>query len=693
MIIPKNERWKAITILVLLIAGVVAIFARPLNLGLDLRGGTTILLQAEQKEGALSADTMERLVGVMERRVNQLGLSESTVQRVGNNRISIELPGFRDAEAAVASLGRTAQLLMTDDSDNVILTGADLKDATFTRDQLNRPAVSVTLNAEGSKKFADFTRKNVGQYIVIKLDEEILSRAQIQEPITDGKGQITGGFTVQRATELAALLRAGALPVPVSVAEYHTVGPTLGQKSIQESLRAAIIGLLGTIVFMLLVYRGLGLIAAMALVIYAVLVTGTMMGLGAVLTLPGIAGLVLSIGMAVDGNVLVFERAKEEFKNTNSPVTAMRKGFERAFTAIFDSNATTFLAAAVLFAFAVGTVKGFAVTLGLGVIASFLTAITASRIMAYLLLSTPLGRNPKALGLTTVIKSRVFNIVGWRNLWFAFSGLILAVGLISLFMQGLNFGLDFTGGNVLGVQINKTLSVDEIKDYTSAAGLADVNVQPGENTITLKAKELPKEKVADLISGLNAAGLQPDVVRQEYVGPTLGREVREKAIWAVIIALLGQIIYVSIRFEWRFAVAAVGALFHDVLILVGLFSLLQREIDSTFLAALLTVIGYSLNDTVVIFDRIRENRKTSKGEEFGALVNRSVNENMVRSLNTGFSVLLVLLLLLLFGGNTLANFALALFVGVALGTYSSIFNASSVVAIWHGAGKKTGGKR
>lgn len=686
--IPRDERWKAIVILILVAAGIAAIAMRPLNLGLDLRGGTTILLEAQSKE-AVSSDTMERLVGVMERRANQLGLSESTVQRVGNNRISIELPGYSDAEEALESLGRTAQLVMTDEFGNVIVTGAELKDARFDRDMLNRPVVAILFNAEGASKFADFTRRNVGRIISIKLDEDEISRATIQEPITDGSGQISGGFSVKTATELAALLRAGALPVPVEVVQYHTVGPSLGEQSVNDSLRAAIIGLLGTVLFMLLVYRGLGLVAAAALVIYAIIVTGAMMGLGAVLTLPGIAGLVLSIGMAVDGNVLVFERAKEEFKNTNSPVSAIRKGFDRAFSAILDSNVTTFLAALVLFSLAVGAVKGFAVTLGLGVLASFLTAITASRIMAYILLNTPLGKNPRAFGLTTMFKGISLNIVKWRKVWFTVSGVLLIVSVISLATQGLNFGLDFAGGSVVGIQVNKTLSLEQIQDYVDAVGIESVQVTPSENAFNLKAKEISKEDINELVAVLSADELEPEVVHQEYVGPTIGKEVRNKAIIALLIALLGQVIYVSIRFEWRFALAAVSALFHDVFIVIGLFSLTQREIDSTFLAALLTVIGYSINDTVVIFDRIREKRKLSRGEDWGTLVNDSINENLMRSFATGFSVMLVLLLLILMGGSTLYNFAVALFTGVVVGSYSSVFLAGPIVSAWHGAAKKT----
>jgi preprotein translocase SecF subunit len=319
----------------------------------------------------------------------------------------------------------------------------------------------------------------------------------------------------------------------------------------------------------------------------------------------------------------------------------------------------------------------------MGVIASFLTAITASRIMCYLLISTGLKNKPSLLGITTKSQPKSWNIVGLRNVWFAISGLLLVVGIVSMVTQGMNWGLDFAGGNLVEVKTSQTLTLPDIEQYATGAGMTNVSIQPGDQAFVLKGKEIAKENVTALVGNLKSAGITAEVQRQEFVGPTIGKELREKAILAVLIALIGQIIYVSIRFEWKFAIAAVGALFHDVLILVGMFSLFGREVDSTFLAALLTIIGYSVNDTVVIFDRIRENRKRMKGTAFTEIVNASVNQTMARSLNTGASVILMLFVLLIMGGATLNNFALALFVGVILGTYSSIFNAGPIVAIWH----------
>ncbi|MGI6082684.1 MAG: protein translocase subunit SecD [Limnochordia bacterium] len=681
--IPKNERWKAVAIAVLAVAAVLMIWLRPIHLGLDLQGGTSIILEADTDGQPLESGTLEQMIGVIERRVNQLGLAESVIQRRGNDRIAVELPGYDDQEAAIAALGKTAQLTMSDEHGNVIITGAELKDAILSRDNYGRPAVAVTFRPDGAAKFAEFTRANIGRPIVISLDDEILSTAVIQDAITDGRGQISGRFTVEEAKELAALLRAGALPVPVKVIGAQTVGPSLGQTSVQQSLRAAIIGVIGTVIFMLLVYRGLGVVAALALSIYGILVAGGLMGMGAVLTLPGIAGLVLSVGMAVDGNVLIFERAKEEYKNTGNVYASIRKGYERAMTAIIDSNLTTVLAAVILFFLSTGAVRGFAVTLGMGTLASFLTAVTASRILTYILAGIGLDQRPEVLGLATRFKTTNWNVVGRRNLSFGIFGILILISLLAMVTRGFNYGLDFAGGTLVEVQTSRSLSLSEIEKHAGNAGISSVLIQPSQESFSLKGKDLSREEIDRLLDSLKEEGLEPSLTRQEYVGPTIGRELREKAVLALLLALLGQIIYVSIRFEWRLAVAAVGGLLNDVLVLTGLFALLQLEIDSTFVAALLTVAGYSINDTVVIYDRIRENRKLNRDAKWADLVNDAINQTVSRSMNTGLSTLIVLIALLFLGGNTLFNFSLALFTGIVVGTFSSMFLISPLVAVWH----------
>ena len=322
-------------------------------------------------------------------------------------------------------------------------------------------------------------------------------------------------------------------------------------------------------------------------------------------------------------------------------------------TAIVDSNLTTVLAAVILFFLSTGAVRGFAVTLGIGTLASFLTAVTASRILTYILAGIGLDKRPGVLGLTTRFKSTNWNVVGRRNVCFGIFGALIIISLLAMVSRGFNYGLDFAGGTLVEVQTNRSLSLSEIEKHTKNAGISNVLIQPSQQSFSLKGKDLPREDVDRLLDSLKEENLEPRLTRQEYVGPTIGRELREKAVLALLLALLGQIIYVSVRFEWRLAVAAVGGLLNDVLLMTGLFALLQLEIDSTFVAALLTVAGYSINDTVVVYDRIRENRRLYRDAEWADLVNNAINQTVSRSMNTGLSTLIVLIALLLLGDNTL----------------------------------------
>jgi len=376
----RGNVWRIVLLLVVVAAAGATLYARPIQLGLDLQGGIHAVLQARPADGVpVTSDVMERAVAVIERRVNALGVSEPVIQRQGADRIVVELPGLRDAAQAMAVIGRTAQLEIKDPWGRTVLTGADLADARLGRDELGRWAVDVTFTAEGAQKFARLTTQYVGQRIPHVLDGEILVNPVVNEPITRGTGQITGGFTMEEARNLAILLRAGALPVPLDVAEIRQVGPTLGQESIDRSLRAGIVGAVLVLLFMLLHYRLPGLVADIALAVYAVLVLSLLAAVNATLTLPGIAGFILSIGMAVDANVIIFERIREELRNGRRLRAAIDTGFHRAMAAIVDSNLTTLITCGVLFYFGTGPVKGFAVTLSLGIVASMFTAVVLTR--------------------------------------------------------------------------------------------------------------------------------------------------------------------------------------------------------------------------------------------------------------------------------------------------------------------------
>jgi len=401
--VRTNSLIKLLICLVAIVA-VFVIFIKPLaesiRQGLDLQGGTHVVLQAEDTDIAqVNEDAMQRVVSIMERRINELGLTEPIIQREGERRVIIELPGIKDPDKAIETIGKTAMLEFKDEEGNTLLTGTDLKDAQAAMNQQNgQSVVNLEFSDEGAQKFADATLENVGRTIAILLDGEILTNPVVREPILGGKAEISGQRDLEEAQRLAVLLRSGALPVKVNIIETRTVGPSLGQDSKDKSQFAFVVGIAAVLIFMLLFYRLPGLIADIALMAYTLMLLGTLKGLDATLTLPGVAGIILSIGMAVDANVLIFEHFKEEFRLGKSIRLAMDAGFKRAFTTIFDSNITTIIAAGVLFLFGTGTIRGFAITLGLGVLLSMLTAITLTQFLLKLLVNAKVVESPSAYG-------------------------------------------------------------------------------------------------------------------------------------------------------------------------------------------------------------------------------------------------------------------------------------------------------
>ena len=401
-------RQDALLKLIAVIAVIVGVFfafvsplANSIRQGLDLQGGTHVVLEAvDTPEAQVNDDAMQRVVKIMEKRVNELGLTEPLIQRQGERRIIIELPGIKDPDSAIKTIGKTAMLEFKDEDGNTVMTGTDLKNAQDARNQQNQYVVNLEFSDEGAKKFADLTTKNVGRRIAILLDGEVLTNPNVREPITGGRAEITGQESQEEAHRIAMLLRSGALPVKVNIIETRTVGPTLGQDSKDKSEFAFVIGISAVLVFMILFYRLSGLIADLSLMAYVILLLFLLKMLDATLTLPGVAGIILSIGMAVDANVLIFEHFKEEFRLGKTLRLSMEAGFKRAFTTIFDSNITTIIAALVLFFFGTGTIKGFAITLGLGVVLSMLTAITLTQYMLKLLIASNICKNPAVYGAT-----------------------------------------------------------------------------------------------------------------------------------------------------------------------------------------------------------------------------------------------------------------------------------------------------
>jgi len=735
----ESVRWRGLAVIAVLIAATVLIATRPARLGLDLRGGTQIVLEAQDSGGQrVDGDTVARTLEVLRHRVDQLGVSEPSLQRSGDRRIIVELPGVADPDEAIAVIGQTAQLtfhavLGVDGgvSSSPTLTappgspstdaggdGRMLPDENGQRVRLGPAALSgdsvttaraafqgawqveVGLRGEGRRAWEQLTGAaacapagHPTRRIAIVLDQKIISSPQVSpqvpcnEGITGGTTVITGSFSQKEANDLALLIRAGALPVPVEIVEQRTVGPTLGDAAVRASVQAAIIGAALTVVYVIAYYRLLGLLAALALVAYGAVSFATLLALGATLTLPGIAGFVLAVGMAVDANVLIFERIKEEHAGGASVRAATRHGFKRAWTAIADSNATTLLAAVLLFFYASGAVRGFGVTLSIGVLVSMFTALVLTRVLVAAVLRSPrIAARPRLLGLEVGGRLRRWldvrrpDVVGRSRLWLAVSGIAIIVALGGLASRGLDYGLEFSGGRLVEFDTARPADLDRVRSALADAGLPPAVVQEsGEGNVAIRTPKLSGDDERAVQAAVERIAGSAEVVRDEFVGPTIGAELRRKAAIGLSIALLAQLIYLAVRFRWTYAAAAVTAMSHDVVILLGVFAWLGKTIDGVFLAALLTVIGYSVNDTVVIFDRIRELRRSRPREPLPGVVNDACLQTVPRTINTGLGALFILATLYFLGGETLTDFALALLVGILVGTYSSVFTASPLL--------------
>jgi SecD/SecF fusion protein len=735
--LSRHVVWRAIGVLAVIGAAVALVVTRPVRLGLDLRGGTQIVLQAQATETQqVDADTVTRTLEVLRRRVDQLGVAEPSLQRSGEDRIIVELPGVTDPEEALEVIGRTAQLtfhqvlgvagprgrggargdaqqerVLDDEEGNRLrlappaLTGDAVGDAEAVTDpQLGTGwEVSISFRGDGGEQWADITGQAacepVGspqRRVAIVLDRDIISSPEVSPEvecdvgIAGGDTVITGDFTSQEAKDLALLIRAGALPVPVEVVEQRTIGPTLGDAAIRASVQAAIIGGALMILYVIAYYRVLGVLAALALLAYGLLSYAVLLALGATLTLPGIAGFVLAIGIAVDANVLVFERSKEEFSAGKRLRAAALEGFKKAWSAIADSNATTLIAALILFYFAAGAVRGFGITLTIGVLVSMFTALVVTRLLVEVAMKSRfLTSRPGALGMNVGgrlrkrLDERPIDLMSRSKWWFALSAVVLAVALAGLVGRGLNFGLEFTGGRLIEYSTARPVDLDELRSELAGAGFPRAVVQEsGDGNVSVRAGELSEQDEAEIQGVVESLGGDGDEVRDEFIGPTIGDELRRKAVIALAFGLGAQLLYLAVRFRWTYGASAVVALFHDVMILLGIFAWLQKDIDGVFVAALLTVIGYSINDSVVVFDRIREQRRLRVRDPLAVVANDACLHTIPRTINTGLGALFILTALYFLGGETLTDFALALIVGILVGTYSSVFTAAPLAVVF-----------
>ena len=596
------------------------------------------------------------------------------------------------------------------------LTGESLKNAGVDYQQFGQPIVTLKFDAKGARRFGTLTSdyapggaKNPSpegrRYLAIVLDGTLYSAPFIKTAIHGGSAIIEGSFSLKEAQDLSIVLRAGALPAPVKVVEERSVDPTLGRDSIESGKRAAIIGSAAVVVFMAAYYLLAGVVANLALVLNLVLLPLGMMAVsgffslldnsgagGAIslptLTLPGIAGIVLTVGMAVDANVLIFERMREEQKLGKRFASVIQAGYDKAFSAIFDSNITTVLAAAIMFWLGSGPVRGYAVTLSAGIIVSMYTAIVVTRMVFELMAK---HTNIQRVRMFSWVRETNIDFIGARYIAIALS-LAVIIGSLVIFVQRgkANFGVDFTGGATATFTFTEKQPVETVRGALSVAGI-DATPQ--------YQKEMGAEGTADAKEFLElrvgfdegdpavkaVTGSFPDykLVKQDSVGPQVGKELQKKGLIAIGVSLLGMIIYISFRFEFAFAMGAVVALFHDVLVTVGVYCLLGRPLSLNTIAAVLTIIGFSVNDTIVIFDRIREDMKLYRGRSFKEIANLSINQTLSRTLLTSFTATLSVLALLIFGGGAINDFALAMFIGMISGVYSTVYIATPVVMIWH----------
>ena len=595
------------------------------------------------------------------------------------------------------------------------LGGDTVKDAMLSYDELNRVRIALDFDKEGSKKFGQVTEQysprgsmntdsDVGRRLAIILDDKLYSSPTLNTPIYSGSGVITGSFTVPEARKLVNVLKAGALPGRVKIVEERTVAPTLGQDSIDSGMMAIIIGGVAVLLFMAIYYMVPGIIANVSLLFVLLLlpvgmvvsagflgvISGSLEG-GAVglptLTLYGIAGIVLTIGMAVDANVLTFERMREEWKVGKSISGAINAGYNKAFSTILDANVTTLLTAIILFWQGSGPIRGFAVTLSAGILVSMFIVLIMTRLFFNSLADYKILKSVKMLSIPFLQKAK-FNFIGGRKIAAVIS-VLLIVGTWGLFASkgDANLGVDFTGGTVITFEFDQRQDVDAVRSALAGAGFGTANVayqadMAGKEFLEVKIGASGEEAEPALVAIKALDGNYKDV-KNDSVGSQVGAELKSKGIKAIIFALIGIIIYISIRFEFAFAMGAITALAHDVLITIGIYCALGNELNMPIIAALLTIVGYSVNDTIVVFDRIREDLKLVKGKSYKEIANLSINQTLSRTVLTSFTTLLTVVMLLVFGGGAVKDFALALFIGILVGTYSSIFVATPVVLLWH----------
>jgi len=748
----KSLVWRFAIIIVILGAWSSEFARKELKFGLDLEGGSEFIInfnENEIPEGTKPDEINDQIRQIMSARIDQSGIKEPELKKVGPTSLSLKMAGSTaEDKASIRKLiKQTAKLTfhgVSDENQKLVadfqklvaekkgdvkaaqaafatppkytltfiksdgsapetpifinrrpemLDGKDLDRAFAMTDQWGQYEVTLRFNNKGARAFGKVTSEYVGKRLAIVLDGKVYSAPNINEPIYGGSARISGNFTQKEAKQLAVVLSCGNLPVAIQIGSEFDTAPTLGAASVSSGKAAAIWGLVAVFVFMIAYYLISGVIASIALGANILLILGTMAIMGGTLTLPGIAGIVLTIGMAVDANVIIFERIREEMIKGKSIANAIHAGFDRAFVTILDANVTTLLTAYILYKFGTGSVKGFAVTLSIGIIASMFTALFMTRAIFDLLLRF---NSVKKLTMLQIFKKPAVDFLGKRKIASIIS-IVAVVGSLGVILISGNDALsvDFTGGSEITFRgKNVTVSSEDIQNALHKAGFAKAKAsfkfsagQEGDwlAISTPKTTNDPTLSIPAMLKVINGMDKNATFTHENTnsIGSQVGSGFKEDALLAMLLSVLGIIAYISFRFEFKFAIAANVALVHDVVIALGLFILLGRQISLPVVAAMLTIIGYSLNDTIVVFDRIREDIGLIKGKSYFEIINLSLNQTLSRTVLTSLTTLLVVVTLFLFGGSGVNDFALLMLIGILVGTYSSIFVASSVVAVWH----------
>lgn len=676
-----------------------------IRLGLDLVGGSRIVYEAQIPEGydmSNLADDMNSVQKVIRQRLTDKGFTEATVTLTGDNRVTVEIPQITNPEEAVQTLGTTAQLIFADADGKEWLTGEDIAKASY---GYGRPTgtevadvhyVQVQFTSEGRQKFAEATasvsaRTDGTNQLFILMDDQIISYPSVSEKIDNDSCVISGSFTRESAQELADLINAGQIPFSLTQVELRSVGPQLGADAMRTSLIAGAIGVLLVCLFMLIVYRVPGLVACMALGFYIVIEALIFSLIRVNLSLPGIAGIILSIGMAVDANVVIFERIKEELRAGKTVKSAIESGFKRAFTAILDSNITTLIAAAVLFFLGTGTIVGFATTLGIGVIVSMFTALTVTHFLLNRMVDFRI-RSPKAYGLNDHALRPRFAVLKNFKIFGGISILLVLTGLVSLILLpfGQNFfnlSIDFAGGTEMEFAMHQTVDQNlqtEVGNlFEEVTGMEASSVtSSGDNNenVLIRSTSIDSEKREAVIEKMTETYnlTEDDIYNNNDVSASVGSDLQRAAFLCAIVAIVLMLIYITIRFELTSGLAAVICLVHDLLIMLSVYVWLQIPLDTNFIAAALTIFGYSINASIIVFDCVRENLRTARKEPFEAVAERCVWQTMGRTINTSLTTLFTVGMIFILGVPSLKQFTLPLIVGILAGAWSSVMLSTSL---------------